>query len=65
MKRGAQQGLGVVAFRWLGGVRPRRKEGKWGEGPSLAINAMLFFRICLCISAFCLDKEGRKRTGDL
>ena len=28
--------------------RPRRKEGKWGEGPSLAIIAIVF-RICLCI----------------
>jgi len=23
-----------------GAVRPRRKEGKWGEGPSLAITDM-------------------------
>jgi len=25
-------------------VRPRHKEGKWGEGPSLAITAMFFFK---------------------
>jgi len=31
----------VVKSQWLGVERPRRKEGKWGEGPSLAITAML------------------------
>jgi len=43
MKSGAQQGLGVVASRWLGSGRPRRnlvEEGGWGEEPSLAITAM-------------------------
>jgi len=39
-------------------VRPKRKEGEWGEGSSLVITAMFVLRIYSCISAFCLDKEG-------
>jgi hypothetical protein len=35
----------VVDWAWwhldgLGAGRPRRKEGEWGEGPSIAITAM-------------------------
>ena len=45
--------------------RPRRKEGEWGERPSLAITANCFVRIYLCISAFFLDKEGCQRTSVL
>jgi len=43
-----------------GTIRPRRKEGEWGEEPSLAITAIFFFKIYLCISALCLDKKGWK-----
>jgi len=32
-----------------GAGRPKRKEGEWGEGPSLAITTMGCFRICLSI----------------
>ena len=46
---------------WKAG-RPRRKEGELDEGPSFAISAMFFFRICLCILAFFLDEKGCWQT---
>ena len=42
MKGPAGTGRGGVSMaRWLGAGRPRRKEGEWGEGPSLAITTMV------------------------
>jgi hypothetical protein len=40
MKRGAQQGLDVVASRWLGGRKARAQGREKGEGPSLVITAI-------------------------
>jgi len=48
-------------------VRPRHRDGECGVGPSLAITAIfkVFFRIYLCMLAFCLDKRGCRRTSVL
>jgi len=40
-----------------GAVRPRRKEGEWGEEPSLAISAMFFLEFAY---AFRLSVSMRK-----
>ena len=57
MKWGAQQGVGVVAFRWLGGRQAKAQGRNMGWGAIACHHCHVFF-ICLCISAFCLDKEG-------
>jgi len=54
MKLEAQQGLGVVASRGWGAVRPRHKEGKWVEGPSLFITAMFSSQNLLMYFGFLL-----------
>jgi len=51
----------VVASRWLGGGRPRRKEGKWGEGPSLAITTMFCSEFAY---VFRLSVSMRKVAGE-
>ena len=61
MKWGAQQGLGVVVSRWLeGGIA-----GRMGWGAIACHLRYVLFRICLCISAFCLDEKGCWRTSIL
>ena len=60
MKLGAQQGLGVVASRWLGGGKAKAQGRTVGLGAIACHHRHVSFRMCLCqcISAFCLDKEG-------
>ena len=66
MKWGAQQGLGVVASRWLGGGKANLKvQGRgigWG---AIACHNYELFTICLNMSAFCLDEKGCWRTSVL
>jgi len=61
IKLGAQQGLGVVASRWLGGGKAKAQ----GRGMGLRAIACHLFRICLNISAFCLNEKGCWRTSIL
>ena len=59
MKRGAQQGLGVVASRWLGGWKARAQ--RRGMGPSLAITAMFYLEFAY---VFRLSVSMRKVAGE-
>ena len=45
--------------------RPRREEGEWGEGAIACHHHHVWFRICWCISAFCLLEKGCWRTSAL
>jgi len=65
MKRGAQQGLGVVASRWLGGGKAKAQGRGMGSGAIACHLCHVLFRICLCISAFCLDETGCWQTSIL
>jgi len=65
MKWGAQQGLGVLASRWLGGGKAKAQERGMGWGAIACHHHHVLFRICLCISAFCLDEKGCWRTSVL
>jgi len=49
MKRGAQQGLGVVASRWLGGGKAKAQGRGMGLGAITCHHRRVWFRICLCI----------------
>jgi len=61
MKLGAQQGLGVVASRWLGGGKAKAQGREWGEGPSLAIIAMFCSEFA---HVFRLSISMRKVAGE-
>ena len=65
MKWGAQQGLGVVASRWLGGGKAKAQGRGMGWGAIACYLRHVLFRICLCISAFRLDEKGCWRTSIL
>jgi len=61
----AQQGLGVVASQWLGG-RKAKAQGRGMGGGAIACHHHHFLvKICLSISAFCLDEKGCWRTSIL
>jgi len=49
----------VVASRWLGAGRPRRKEGEWGEGPALAITTM----VCLEFAEVCRRSVSMRKVA--
>jgi len=65
MKWGAQQRLGVVASRWLGSGKAKVQGRGMGWGAIAFHLHHVLFRICLCISAFCLDEKGCWRTSFL
>jgi len=65
MKWGAQQGLGVVASRWLGGGNAMAQGRGMGWGAIACHHHHALFRMCLCISAFCLNEKGCWRTSVL
>jgi len=58
MKWGTQQGLGVVASRWLGSGKAKAQGRRMGWGAIACHHRHVLFRISLCISAFYLDEEG-------
>jgi len=62
---GAQQGLGVVASRWLGGGKVRVQGIGMGWGAIVCHLRHVLFKICSCISAFRLDEKGCWRTSIL
>ena len=65
MKWGAQQGLSVVASRWMGGGKAKAQGRGMGRGAIACHHHHVSFRICLCISAFCLDEKVCWRTSVL
>jgi len=65
MKGGAQQGLSVVASRWLGGGKAKSQWRGMGWGAIACHHHHVLFRICSSISAFCLDEKGCWRTSVL
>ena len=65
MNWGAQQGLGVVASRWLGGGKAKAQGRGMGWGATACHHRHVLFRTCLSISAFCLDEKACWRTSVL
>jgi len=63
MKWGAQQGLGVLASRWLGGGIAKAQGRGMGWGAIACHHHHVLFRICLSVSAFCLGEKGCWRTS--